>query len=101
MEKKKKHLTEQEEQEIIKKENKILTFLLPAVGALLFIFGLLGCILSIGTNVGVGVILLIFAIIGAGGIAYGVYKFIMYRKNRFKKEEVEPSQNPNPAPEKK
>ena len=101
MEKKKKQLTEQEELEIIKKENKILAFLLPIVGLLLFIFGLLGFILSISENVAIGIILLVFALIGGGGIAYGVIKFIGYRKNRFKKKESEPSQTPNPAPEKR
>ena len=94
-------ISELEEQEIIQKENRILTFLLPIVGLLLFIFGLLGFILAISQNVTVGIILLFFALIGGGGIAYGIVKFVLYRKNRFKKEESEPSLVPNPAPDKK
>ena len=81
---------EKDEQAIIKFENKLLTILLPAVGGILFLFGLIGFSLSIGRDVPVAIVLLVFALIGAGGIAFGIYKLVMRFKNRYKKEIVDP-----------
>lgn len=91
---------EQKEKIEVEWENNILKILLPAVGGIAFIIGLLGFILAIGTNVGVAIFLLILAILGAGGVAYGVYLIIMRRKNKYRKEEAVPSDQPNEKPAK-
>ena len=102
--------TEKTEQEIIKLENKYLSFILPIVGIILFLFGLLGFILIIGNKDAImavvddngdhiytaahvysaSVVLMILAVLGAGGIAFGVYKLITFQKNKLRKEETEP-----------
>ncbi len=91
---------EQKEKIEVEWENNILKFLLPIVGGIAFLFGLLGFILAISTNAGVAIFLLILAILGAGGIAYGVYLIIMKRRNKYRKEEVVPSDQPNEKPNK-
>ena len=97
MEKKKNsNLTpEQQEKLEIEKENKILAVLMPAVGGAAFILGLVGFILTITVNVAIAIFLLIVAILGAGGIAYGVYHLILKKRKKLHKEEVVPSENPN------
>ena len=97
MEKKKNsNLTpEQQEKLEIEKENKILSILMPSVGAIALILGLVGFILTINTNAGVAVFLLIVAILGAGGIAYGVYQLMLKNKKKLRKEESVPSETPN------
>ena len=97
--KKKTSLTpEQQEKKEIEMENKILKVLLPSVGGAAFILGLVGFILTITVNVAVAVFLLIVAILGAGGIAYGVYHLILKKKKKLRKEEVVPSETPNEKP---
>lgn len=91
---------EQQEKKAIETENKFLKVLLPGVGGIAFIFGLVGFILTISSNVGVAIFLLILALIGAGGVAYGVYLIIMKRKKKFHKEETAPSEEPNEKPNK-
>lgn len=100
MEKKKNsNLTpEQQEKLEIEKENKILAVLMPAVGGAAFILGLVGFILTITVNVAIAIFLLIVAILGAGGIAYGVYHLILKKRKKFHKEEVVPSETPNEKP---
>lgn len=83
------------EKKEIEKENKILAILLPAVGIAAFIVGLVGFILTIGQEPGTGVMLLILALLGAGGIVYGVLAFLKKRAKRFRKEESVPSETPN------
>lgn len=97
MEKKKNsNLTpEQQEKLEIEKENKILAVLMPAVGGAAFILGLVGFILTITVNVAIAIFLLIVAILGAGGIAYGVYHLILKKRKKLHKEEVVPSETPN------
>ena len=91
---KKQQLAEEKEKAAIELENKILAFLLPIVGLIAFIIGLVGAILIISTNVGGGVFLIILALLGAGGIAYGVYIFLKKRFFKFHKKEHEPSKEP-------
>ena len=85
---------EQKEKEAIELENKILAFLLPAVGGIAFIIGLVGFILTITEKVGPALFLLFLALLGAGGIAYGAVVWLKAYKNRFRKKEVEPSPEP-------
>ena len=97
--KKKTNLTpEQQEKKEIEMENKILKVLMPVVGGAAFILGLVGFILTISANVPIAVFLLIIAILGLGGIAYGVYHLILKKKKKLHKEEVVPSDTPNEKP---
>ena len=97
--KKKSKLTpEQKEKQEIEMENKILKILLPSVGGVALIIGLVGFILTISSNVGLAIFLLIVAILGLGGIAYGVYHLIMKKRKKLHKEETVPSETPNEKP---
>ena len=97
--KKKSKLTpEQKEKQEIEMENKILKILLPSVGATALIIGVVGFILTISSNVGLAIFLLIVAILGLGGIAYGVFHLIMKKRKRLHKEEFVPSETPNEKP---
>ena len=97
--KKKSKLTpEQKEKQEIEMENKILKILLPSVGGVALIIGLVGFILTISSNVGLAIFLLIVAILGLGGIAYGVYHLIMKKRKKLHKDEVVPSETPNEKP---
>ena len=86
---------EQKEKKQIEFENKMIDILLPSVGLVAFLFGLIGFILTIARNVGVGIFLLFLALLGGGGIAYGVLKFLKWRKAKYFKPEQEPSREPN------
>ena len=90
---------EQKEKKQIEFENKLIDILLPAVGLVAFVLGLVGFILTIGNNVGVGIFLLFLCLLGAGGIAYGVLKFLKWRKNKLMKPEQEPQPEPEPRRE--
>ena len=83
-------IDEEKERAAIEWENNVLSYLMPAVGLTALIIGLLGFILLININIGLAIFLLIIALLGAGGIAYGVLAFIKKRRSKFKKEEVEP-----------
>ena len=97
--KKKTNLTpEQQEKKEIEMENKILKVLMQVVGGAAFILGLVGFILTISVNVPIAVFLLIIAILGLGGIAYGVYHLILKKKKKLHKEEVVPSDTPKEKP---
>ena len=100
--KKKSNLTpEQEEKQAIEMENKILSIVMPVAGGAAFIIGLVGFILTITAetpNVPIAIFLLIVAILGAGGIAYGVYHLILKKWKKLHKEEVVPSDTPNEKP---
>ena len=89
---------EEQEQKAIEWENKVLGVLLPVVGSIGFIVGLVGFILTISTNPGVGVFLLIIAILGVMGIAYGVYHLVTKKKKKYHKKESIPSDKPNDRP---
>ncbi len=96
-EEKNKLTPEQQEKKDIELENKILSILLPSVGLTAFIIGLVGFILTIGSpnGVGIAIFLLILALLGAGGIAYGVLAFLKARRKKYRKEESVPSTEPN------
>ena len=85
---------EEKEKQAIEFENKLLAILLPSVGLTAFIIGLVGTILVIPYNVGVGIFLIILTLLGAGGIAYGVLVFLKKRFAKFHKKEHEPSKEP-------
>ena len=81
-------LTEKEikEQKAIERENKLLRFLLPVVGAIAFILGLLGFILTLGQgNTGVTVFYIILFVFGLAGVLYGVVLLIRKKKPDFLK----------------
>lgn len=92
---KKQQLAEEKEKAAIEFENKILAILLPSVGLIAFIIGLVGAILVFPSNPGGGVFLTILALLGLGGIAYGVLVFLKKRFFKFHKKEHEPSKEPN------
>ena len=81
-------LTEKEikEQKAVERENKILRFLLPIVGAVAFILGLLGFILTVGDGKpGITVFCIILFISGLVGVLYGVLLIIRKKKPDFLK----------------
>ncbi len=86
-------LTEKEikEQKIIEKENKIIKFLVPIVGAIAFVLGLLGFILTLGRgNNAVTVFYIVLFVLGLLGGLYGVFLLIRKKNPNFlrkKKEE--------------
>lgn len=81
---------EEKEKKAIAWENKILSVLMPSVGLIAFILGLVGFILVIQKNTGVAVFLILLAALGLGGVTYGVVDFIKRRnQKRAKKEEKE------------
>lgn len=86
---------EEKEKQAIEFENKILAILLPSVGLIAFIIGLIGTILVLPTNVAIGIFLIILTLLGAGGIAYGVVVFLKKRFFKFHKKEHEPSKEPD------
>lgn len=85
-------IDEEKEKAAIEWENKVLSYLMPSVGLAAFVIGLLGFILLINSNIGLAIFLLLIALLGAGGIAYGVVVFIKKRRAKLKKEEVEPDE---------
>ena len=97
--KKKTNLTpEQKEKKAIEVENKILRILLPTVGAIALIIGTVGFILTLPVNLGIAIFLLVIAVLGLGGIAYGIYHLFLKRYRKIHKEEVVPSETPNEKP---
>ena len=82
----KQELSEKEIKEQKERENKLLRFLLPIVGAVAFLLGLLGFILTVGQgNVGVTVFYIILFIFGLVGVLYGVLLIIRKKKPDFLK----------------
>ena len=94
----KKLSAEQKEKKEIEMENKLIDIILPSTGLAAFIVGLVGFILAISKNAGAAIFLLILALLGAGGIVYGVFAFLRWRKQRYFKEEEVPSDEPNEKP---
>ena len=89
---------EEEEIKAIEWENKVLGILLPIVGSIAFILGLVGFIITISSNAGVAIFLLIVAILGMGGIAYGIYRLVTRKKRKLHKKETVPSDRPSDRP---
>ena len=85
-------IDEEKEKAKIEWENKVLAILMPSVGLVALIIGLVGFILVVGQNVGIAVFLMILAVLGFGGIAYGVVVFLKKRQKKFRKEVKEPDQ---------
>ena len=85
-------IDEEKEKAKIEWENKVLAILMPSVGLVALIIGLVGFILVVGQNVGIAVFLMILAVLGFGGIAYGVVAFLKKRQKKFHKEVKEPDQ---------
>ena len=80
------------EEEAVKKENKLLSFLLPIVGAIAFILGLVGFILTLNSGlIGVVIFYAILFVIGLLGILYGALLIVRIKKPDFlkKKKAVE------------
>ena len=84
---------ERKEQKAIETENKILSFLIPIVGAIAFILGLLGIIFAAGSGkVGVLVFYIVLFILGVLGCLYGALLLVRKKKPDFlkrKKKEQE------------
>lgn len=78
------------EEEAVRKENKLLSFLLPIVGAFAFILGLVGFILTINSGlIGVTIFYAILFAVGLLGILYGVLLIIRTKKPDFLKKKKE------------
>ena len=92
---KKQQMAEEKEKAALEFENKLLAILLPSVGLIAFIIGLVGSILVISTNIGIGVFLIVLALLGCGGMAYGVMVFLKWRYAKMHKKEHEPSKEPD------
>ena len=81
-------IEDEKEKKAIAWENNILLYLMPSVGLVAFLFGLIGFILVIPNNTGVAVFLILLAALGLGGVTYGVIEFLKRRnKRRAKKAE--------------
>ena len=85
-------IDEEKEKAKIEWENKVLAILMPAVGIVAFVVGLLGFILVLNQNIGVAIFLIILAVLGLGGIAYGTIAFIKKKQKKLHKEVKEPDQ---------
>ena len=85
-------IDEEKEKAKIEWENNVLSYLMPIVGLIAFLVGLVGFILVVGQNIGVAVFLMILAVLGLGGIAYGVLAFIKKKQKKLHKEAKEPDQ---------
>ena len=85
-------INEEKEKAAIEWENKVLSILMPAVGLVAFIFGLIGFILVVNSNIGIAVFFIVLAVLGLGGIAYGVVAFLKKRLNKNKKEVKQPDE---------
>ena len=85
-------IDEEKEKAKIEWENKVLAILMPAVGIVAFVVGLLGFILVLNQNIGVVIFLIILAVLGLGGIAYGAIAFIKKKQKKLHKEVKEPDQ---------
>lgn len=85
-------IDEEKEKARIEWENKVLYYLMPIVGGVAFVVGLLGFILVVNQNVGIAVFLMILAVLGLGGIAYWVVAFLKKRQKKLHKEDKEPDQ---------
>lgn len=81
-------IEDEKEKKAIAWENNILLYLMPSVGLVAFLFGLIGFILVIPNNTGVAVFLILLAALGLGGITYGVIEFLK-RRNKRRAKKVE------------
>jgi len=84
-------IEDEKEKKAIAWENNILLYLMPSVGLVAFLFGLIGFILVVPNNTGVAIFLILLAALGLGGVTYGVVEFLKRRNRRHAKhvEEAE------------
>ena len=85
-------IDEEKEKARIEWENKILYYLMPIVGAVALVVGIVGFILVVNYNTGIAVFLILLAALGVGGIIYGVIGFIKKLQKKRIKEPNEPNQ---------
>lgn len=84
---------EEKEKAKIEWENKVLSYLMPIVGVLAVIVGIVGFVLTVNYNTGIAIFLILLAALGLGGIILGVLTFLKERKNKKgRKEKKEPEQ---------
>lgn len=91
-------IEDEKEKKAIEWENNVLFILVPSVGLIAFLFGLIGAIFALSSTdpafkdskVGTAVFLIILAVLGAGGIVYGVLQFFKRRKLKRMKQEKQP-----------
>ena len=88
-------IDEEKEKARIEWENKVLSYLMPIVGVIAFIVGLVGFILVINYNTGIAVFLILLATLGLGGMTYGVIAFLKKRFNKGPKQKKEPDNSNN------
>ncbi len=81
-------IEDEKEKKAIAWENNILLYLMPSVGLVAFLFGLIGFILVVPNNTGVAIFLILLAALGLGGVTYGVVEFLK-RRNRRRAKQVE------------
>ena len=86
-------IDEEKEKAKIAWENKVLSYLMPIVGVIAVIVGIVGFILTINHNTGIAIFLVLLAALGLGGIILGLLTFFKERKNKKgRKEKKEPEQ---------
>ena len=86
-------IDEEKEKAKIAWENKVLSYLMPIVGVIAMIVGIVGFILTINHNTGIAIFLILLAALGLGGIILGLLTFFKERKNKKgRKEKKEPEQ---------
>ena len=81
-------IEDEKEKKAIAWENNILLYLMPSVGLVAFLFGLIGFILVVPNNTGVAIFLILLVALGLGGVTYGVVEFLK-RRNRRRVKQVE------------
>ena len=82
-------IEDEKEKKAIAWENNILLYLMPSVGLVAFLFGLIGFILVVPNNTGVAIFLILLAALGLGGVTYGVVEFLKRRNRRRVKQAEE------------
>ena len=91
MEEKTKYQIEKEkaEKRAIEKENKILSIVLPVVGVIAFIVGLLGAILTLNQNkMPITIVYIVLAVLGFFGVLDCIVGLIRIKKPDFLKKKV-------------
>ena len=86
-------IDEEKEKAKIAWENKVLSYLMPIVGVIAMIVGIVGFVLTINHNTGIAIFLILLAALGLGGVILGLLTFFKERKNKKgRKEKKEPEQ---------
>ena len=86
-------IDEEKEKAKIAWENKVLSYLMPIVGVIAMIVGIVGFVLTINHNTGIAIFLVLLAALGLGGVILGLLTFFKERKNKKgRKEKKEPEQ---------